>query len=272
MDSLRPERDELDQFKKRSAKAPKTPKTPARGPAGSAEVSVKQAASPLRSVVMLLLVLASGGLSWASYHQQQEVAALQKQLDDALSFIGQSKLLIARLEGELNITGEELAENGTAVEKKLAFLDSEMRKLWGVTNDRNKKAIRDNTEALDAMRGKIAAYEKQLKAANDGYQLKLSELNTKVVRLERSQSGVESRISVVASESAITREAINDELAGLKKALARLDKQEKLISENQKAISSIDASRRQLNERVIDLERKLNEMQLGRKPGSVDVQ
>ncbi|WP_231871675.1 hypothetical protein, partial [Oleiphilus sp. HI0079] len=79
------------------------------------------------------------------------------------------------------------------------------------------------------------------------------------------------------SELALTREAIEesvDDLATriseLSDRLGRIAKSDagKQAVENAKAIASIDASRRQINERIVGLDRRLNELKLEVSAGS----
>jgi len=186
------------------------------------------------------------------------VTSLKTELEDAIGFISQSKLLIARLEGELSETGAELEQSGSAAEKKLAFLDSEMRKLWGVSNDRNKKSITANQQALDGLKVSVSRHEERLKQVDKS----LDSFENSYVKLEKALAGQESKLSLASGEMAITREAIGEDLTLLRSELDGLKALGAQIKENQKAILAIDTSRKQINERLVDLGRKVNEMQL----------
>lgn len=248
MESLRPERDELDRFNSRQSK-PVKKKTVAK------QQKTSKSSSILVSLLLMVLVGASGFLAWAYLEQQSELKALQKELRDATSFIGQSKLLMARFEGELSETGAEMLESGSEVEKKLAFLDSEMRKLWGVSNDRNKKLIKNNATSISVLEERNARLTKSQEALVKDYDQKVAGVEQKIAQLE-------SMATVAASEVAVTREAINEEIASVKLSVASVDKYGAQITENKSAISSIDASRRQLNERIVKLEEELNSLRL----------
>ena len=151
MESLRPDRDELDRFKSRSSENKKDPKSKKTGQASSpsaaasnAPVAVVAAKIPVWVTMLLVVLLAgAGGMAWLFVEQQTQIASLQESLNKASGTIDQGQLLMARFEGELSETGSELEQSGSAAEKKLAFLDSEMRKLWAVANERNKKSIQN---------------------------------------------------------------------------------------------------------------------------------
>lgn len=273
MDGLRPEVDELDRFKNRSA------------PKAKAEAQKKSATQPTKAVqqkapssfpitlVFLLLVCTATAFSWFSWKQQIELASLKTQLNDAAGFMDQSKLLIARLEGKLSETGVELAESGTAAEKKLAYLDAEMRKLWGVAYDRNKKSIEDNQASLKSLESKLSGVQKDQAGSLKSITKEMSGLGGE---LKKAVKGIESHnsrlgsldkeISAFRAEQNAVSADINNRLVEQKKGIdsVRKDTQNYLerTAKFDLSIESINASRRQLNERIVELDKKINALQL----------
>ena len=116
-------------------------------------------------VWLLLLVVAAGaGVGW--YFQEQRIQALEGQLEEADYWARQSKLALARFEGELSETGESLQERGASLEEQLAAnkkqidaADSEIRKLWAIANERNKKRLDEHQERLASIDGKLVEAE-----------------------------------------------------------------------------------------------------------------
>ncbi len=267
MEGLRPERDELDRFQKRSTKAPKSNKKTSKEPSKSPES--RGSYSPLMIGLLLLMLVVIGFLGWMQVKQAQAVATLTKDLSDSTSFINQSKLLMARFEGELSTTGAELEQSGSAAEKKLAFLDSEMRKLWGLAGDRNKKAIESNKNSVDGLGVKLASLKdeqnKTLKAmsakVDQGVQSVRDDIKA-LGKLSKDMVMLEKMVANAASESALTRDSLEGQVNRLSKRIEKLSGDSARGIENSKAIASIDASRQQLNERIVGLERKLNELKL----------
>jgi chromosome segregation ATPase len=267
MEGLRPERDELDRFQKRNTKSKQVKKPPS---GEKTKVpSASRAHSPLMFGLLLLMLVMIGFLGWMHVKQAQAVSSLTKELDDAMSFVNQSKLLMARFEGELTEAGAELEQTGSSAEKKLAFLDSEMRKLWGVAGDRNKKAIEGNKSAVDGLAAKLeiikSDQEKALKTitAKIDQSVKSTREELKVLgKLSSDMVLLEKMVASAASESALTRDSLEGQVDVLSKRIAKLSDESARSIENSKAISSIDASRQQLNERIVSLERKLNELKL----------
>jgi hypothetical protein len=191
---------------------------------------------------------------------------IQEELNGASNFIGRSKLLMARFEGELNVTGAELEQSGSAVESKLAFLDGEMRKLWVVSNERNKKAIKDNDNRLTQIQADVKAnmawlekFEQTTKSAQLKQNTLLNGLSLQSSVLQGESESLGGRVLLLANEVTIMREELSESLERKRKELALFSRQ---LTDSKKEISSINASRLQLNERVIGMERRINALQL----------
>lgn len=276
MDGLRPEVDELDRFNKRnSSKAQKksdAQHVPVKG-------ETKKTSGPSITIFAMFVICVSLGFAWYSWQQQIEITKLKDRLSDASGFMDQSKLLIARLEGKLSETGVELAETGTAAEKKLAFLDSEMRKLWGVAYDRNRKTIEENQKQLDALASKLNKLSGANSASIKAVKASVSQVSNDLESLTRLSRSLDSRLGSVANELSILRSEQDSVNANLEKRLvAQKNSLDKSAKDSQNylkqaakldlSIESINASRRQLNERIVELDKKLNALQLKISPSA----
>lgn len=261
MNSLRPERDELDRFKRRKGDQ-KGPAKPGAAPSRKVSPAAKKSRSPFLVLVVFALAGVSGLLAWGYVQQEARLVALKTELEDAVGFISQSKLSMARFEGELSETGAELEQSGSAVSKKLAFLDSEMRKLWGVSNDRNRRTIEANAEQIKALQSSFSKFQTEQTKVIAKIERNQSNFESLYGQLQRSIKAVESQVALVSSESSIIREAVNEEVDEMRRKLESIQALKSEISENKKAISAIDSSRKQLNTRVVDLGQKMNAVQL----------
>mgnify|MGYP000577168307 CR=1 FL=1 len=265
MESLRPDREDLDQFKSRNKKIPKS----------TSAKKTHQPAKPVREssrmmpLLIVVLVLLSGFFAWAYLEQQEKLFAMQEELKGATDFIGRSKLLMARFEGELNVTGTEIEQSGSAVQSKLAFLDGEMRKLWVISNERNKKTIKDNANSLSLIKGDVKAvnqwrdkFEGLTKTAQLKQAAALNGLSLQSSVLQGESEELDGRVLLLSNEVAIMREEQSEALEGVKEKVELIASLSKQLVESKKAISSINASRRQLNDRVVGMEQQINQLQL----------
>jgi len=265
MESLRPDREDLDQFKSRNKKIPKS----------TSAKKTHQPAKPVREssrmmpLLIVVLVLLSGFFAWAYLEQQEKLFAMQEELKGATDFIGRSKLLMARFEGELNVTGSEIEQSGSVVQSKLAFLDGEMRKLWVISNERNKKGIKENSESLSLINNDLkgvrqwrAKFEEETKGERLKHKTALSSLSLQSTVLQGESEKLDGRVLLLANEVSIMREEQEESLEVVNKQLVLMASLSKQLEESKKAISSINASRLQLNERVVGMERQINKLQL----------
>ena len=273
MEGLRPERDELDRFQKRADTSGK----PKQAKKRNKPSSTSQAASmPLVVGLFVMSLVLFVALGWAYLKQNEALTAVTKKLDDAEGFINQSQLLMARFEGELSEAGAELEQSGSAAERKLKFLDSEMRKLWGLAGDKNRKAISGNNDAISGLQVQLKQIKDQQLASLNAALLEqktlsaglqrdidaLSAVNAKQVSLEKQFAATANEVSFVRESFEEGLERLSKQIASTPDASEAVTKNAALSKENSKAIESIDASRRQLNTRIVNLERRLNELKL----------
>lgn len=132
------------------------------------------------------------------------------------------------IEGKLSITNEDSEQNMETMTDQIAFLDKEVRKLWA-----HRKGYLDNFKKQE---NKLVQSEKNirdLKAIASGLEDQLSAINQKIQLAEDLQL----KITLVTNE---------------------LNKQKKVIEENQSAIDAVDSYRRQNNQKVADVLNRLN--------------
>src|SRR5690606_16239443 len=122
MEPIRPDDDELRAEAPFGGAEPRKPEASKEKPAVKKEnppKAPKEAKQPggrgghngggsLMVWVLLILVAAMAGAGW--YVQEQRIQALEGQLEEADYWARQSKLALARFEGELSETGESLQE------------------------------------------------------------------------------------------------------------------------------------------------------------------
>src|SRR5690554_3542942 len=167
--------------------------------------------------LVLVVVAAGAGAGW--YVQNERIEALEGQLEEADYWARQSKLALARFEGELSETGESLQERGASLEEQLAAnkkqidaADSEIRKLWAIANERNKKRLDEHQERLASIDGKLAEAEKAISGVGE--------------QVEEVRAGLGSDVDAVetrVAELAKAGEALQGELAEVSEQVAGVD-------------------------------------------------
>jgi peptidoglycan hydrolase CwlO-like protein len=250
--------------------------------------------------VLLIVLAVAAGAGW--YSQEQRVQALEGQLEEADYWARQSKLALARFEGELSETGENLQERGASLEdqlaankKRLDTADSEIRKLWAIANERNKKRLDEQQERIAALESGLAEGKKSIGALETSVEKVRSSLSADIAALKQ-----QTETSITALQDA-NRQA-TDQLTKLSQQLAdvdqviesrirRFEQEQKLgisgmegrisaleretdelagdgrvqalrndVASLKRTVESIDASRSQLTSRLVRLSEEVNQL------------
>ncbi|AMQ90448.1 hypothetical protein [Marinobacter sp. LQ44] len=250
--------------------------------------------------LLLVVVAAGAGAGW--YVQNERIEALEGQLEEADYWARQSKLALARFEGELSETGESLQERGASLEEKIAAndkrldsADSEIRKLWVVANERNKKRLDEHQQRLAEVDDQLAQANKlvadltaSLEQARNGLSADVAQvrqrLDDSVASLERAnqeatqqltrlsqQIGdvdqvVESRIRRFEQEQKLGISGMEGQIAVLEQKMDAMAGDGEVralrnqLSELKKTVDAVDASRSQLTSRLVRLSEEVNQL------------
>jgi chromosome segregation ATPase len=206
-----------------------------RGKPGSNSAKVNSSQKSRLTVLLIIINLAAvAGLAWFSWQQSLAQTALLTRFDD----------LTAKIES----TDESLNQSGAALsirladqKKELAKHWSEIRKLWGVANDRNKQAI-------------IALQQKVSEGAD-----RHEKLARGLAEITLQQKTITSEVREIATSSLASKARIDeigqraDELYKSSRDMNKaIDTQQRSfevrIKNSERAIESFDAFRRQTNQ------------------------
>jgi len=236
----------------RPQKPGKAPKARERSTAGQ---SPSGGGGALWKFLVLVLLVGLGGLGYFFVDQAQRFEVLQTRFND--------------LEAKIVSTDESLSQSGAALSVKLKeqqeSLDkhwSEIKKLWGVSYDRNRKTIEEQGKAL-------ASQEKIVKGLQASMSARKKEIGTLKSQVEKAEKSAET----AASSALAAKLEVNDTVEQLQGLADRLNRLEKSlndtrqglggrIAENEEAIRAIDAYRLQINRDLQSIRQ-----QLGAPPG-----
>lgn len=227
---------------------PSSSYTPPSRPVSSAPSS----SSPVALIALVVALAASAGsgfLGWKLVGTQESLARADSR--------------IAELEGRLNVSSDESSQSLTQVDAKLKWVDSEIRKLWGISNDTNRKAIAANTEKIAGLTKDLGAIKTDAAAAKKDATEARNAANALRPELTASKTAVES--SVAKLDTAV--KSIEDQrkrLQDLTEQLDRTDAQlaslraiEGKVRTSEEAIAAIDANRRTLNSDILRIKQQL---------------
>lgn len=218
MEPIRPDEDELRAERptgsaepaKAAARAPKAASAGGGRPAAPGKEKGRAGGGNGRGgAVLWLLVIAvavAAAVGWYSQHRQ--IQALESQLEEADYWARQSKLALARFQGELSETGENLQERGASLSDQLAeqkqlleTANSEIRKLWAIANERNKQRLDQHQERIAAVEAGLAEDDKALAALEASVEKARSTLSTDLEALKGQTETSISALQAANSEA-----------------------------------------------------------------------
>ena len=146
---------------------------------------------------------------------------------------------ISFLEEEISSMKAVNEESINSLEEQTKFIDKEIRKLWDLSNKRNRK----NIDSLTI----------QLTEVNESFE-KLFKSNNSILAKQRARALEIAKLEKVQADLKI-------KLTNLNALSESSDISEKLKSQEE-AIAAFDAYRKQVNRTLLELEEKLDELQL----------
>jgi chromosome segregation ATPase len=206
----------------------------------------------LSTALLLVLIVGLVGAGWFIAEQHQALAAAQLELRRADN-------RLADLESRLQITDETFSEAGSEIQGRIAFWESEIRKLWAVTNERNRGWIEANRARIDEqertlgeLRTGIEGMRTQV-ARHDQALGRQQELRDQVASFERQVLALGEQQRQLVEQVNIARQAVARLESGLTERVAT----------SERAIEAIDAHRIQINSRVAELSSRVDRLAAG---------
>lgn len=217
-------------------------------------------------LIWFAVVLLIAGIG-AVYFQNTQLAARVEQQQANLS---QAAQRIQLLEDELTATGRDLSKSGNTLEKRLEASEHEIRKLWDLSNKRNKVDIASNGDALKQLGKEISALKDSMKEQQIALTDEMATRENMDKALQTEQQVFNQRMTSASSElSVLSQKQIQlaSDLNAVKEQLAQIDRQaiqnvDKTLSVYDERLDAIDASRRQLTSNVTRLNTDVNNLQL----------
>lgn len=243
LSGIKPERDEIASHQSRlNKRATPPPSRPGGGPGPSVSAPPRRGGSALAIIALLLALVGTGVGAFGVWQLQESQAALASANDR-----------IVELEARLNLTSTESGQSVSQIHEKLEWADSEIRKLWGVSYDTNRKAIRTNADNI-AQLDKIAkAAAADAKKANELATAQRSALETL-----RGQSGEQQlRLSRASEEIDLLTQQLKDTTAKLNTLNGQVSNLPARVASTEEAIKAIDAFRRTANNDIQQLKQRV---------------
>lgn len=195
--------------------------------------------------VLVVLIAGLTACGWFIVTQQQALEAARAERD-------QAEGRLRRIEERLSMTDQALNETESETQTQLQFWESEIRKLWDVSNKRNKEWIEANQAAIAKLTRTVEAQAKtvdEVRAAATELRREVGTREEQLAQLVTQQRTLTDRVNAV-------QQTVN----ALDSGLARR------VSANEEAVASVDAFRRDIVARVTRIQQQLDAFAAGSAP------
>ena len=147
---------------------------------------------------------------------------------------------ISILEENISIQSNKVDDLIETTSQELKFINKEIRKLWDLSNKKNRKSISQNLNSIESIEETLESLDKEYKTLS----AKQRSLNLELAKLEKMQEKVSQSLDMVNPSS--QDDDIEERLADL-----------------EEATKSMDLYRTQVNQSILSLKEKLNDLELG---------
>ena len=201
-------------------------------------------------ILFIVLVAVSGVGGWQFYEFQQAFIETRAELKAT-----QNKL--NRITGDISATDASVSQTDSVFRSELKVVNAEIRKLWDVSNKRNRDWINENKAGIEAGSKKLDSVSSRTERANrlvdagkkttDQMQGKLNELNQliKAVTTEQLVSNSDMTSSLASLKADVNK---------LQQLLAEQEKLQQQIQNQADLQKSFNSFRTQINQRILQLE------------------
>lgn len=201
-------------------------------------------------LMVLLLLVVIGACGWLG----QQVLQLQQQQANSDNALQLERSRMESISAQVHETGSSFVETGNVLETKFSFFESEIRKLWDVSNKRNREAIAENAAQL---KKSTQTFEAKLQALDKDRAAVAATVEKMNNRLASDNSALRTVIEV-QNEQLLLMEG---ELELLKQRLNKLPNDlSARVAKNEEAVRAIDASRQLLVKRYSELQQRLDDL------------
>ena len=204
--------------------------------------------SAIWNLITVLSFLGMLGVSWFAWQQYQQFFQLQQRFE--------------ALDSRLNNTDESVNQSGAAMQvnigkhsEQLKKHWSEIKKLWGVANDKNKGNIARNSKDISFLANKRSELE-----------LSIKKLRAQVDKDRSAAQGVGENFFGLSADMDKISASLDDYFLAVKNLKASVVQQDDKIRSNNEAVKSIDAFRRQINQKILNLEKKIEKQSVQVQP------
>ncbi len=247
--SMKPTRDELAQRQTSRGKPSKGNGSKKPGPAPAARSSSQ---AGLWTVLILLIVGSAGG----GWYLWDKIERLQSSLDASTENLASAEQSLSKLQTSLENRDNTLSKSGDQMVADIKLLDSEVRKLWDLSNKKNRPNIAELTRQVKALQSDLKSNKSTT----------VSSLGKKLNTTAEQQAAIKKQLTEMQESNATlasSTDVLKKELQQIKTTLGSASDFDDRITSLEVAIKAIDAHRSQVNGRLEKLDKEVGSLMQG---------
>lgn len=205
-------------------------------------------------IVLMAIMMGIGGYT---------LYEVQKKLEHANVLLAKGQQNVIELDRRLNATGTDVSKTLVSINSQLDVNQHEIRKLWDVTNKRNKKWIQDNQSTINKNKTNIQRTGNNVNELTRQFGTVVSGFEKLSKEVRAVQQGLLDDNNELITQITLVRGQLQGqvvEIKGVNRQLTSLTRKQK---NTQEAIQAIDEHRRLLNRKLSDMNTQLRQLQGG---------
>ena len=161
------------------------------------------AAQPAKQTLAVLALVVALVMAGAAAFLFMQLQTLQQQFNQAQGIIADQGKNLQKLNDQLSATGENANLSVDALKILVKENNSEIRKLWDVSNKRNKSSINTNAKSIKSLKSSVAAVKKAQSTAEKAQNSALAATKKDITQtVDNKLAGLTSRVKTVEATAA----------------------------------------------------------------------
>ena len=169
------------------------------------------------------------------------VWSINSVLNDRTAVLQESAQRIATLESQMSVSAETFSQSDESMNEEISYWESETRKVWA-GYQRHQDWINENTPVIAKLQQDV-----------DGLDSRIASIQGSLTDIENTMTQIARQQRALTDDFNTTMQTTNALLEQLELSVERLDDD----------IGSVDAFRRQTNSSILDIRKRLQELESG---------
>ncbi len=205
-------------------------------------------------IVVMAIMMGVGGFT---------LYEVQQKLDQSNRLLEKGQENVRELENRLAATGTDVSKTLQIMQGRTETNEFEIRKLWDVSNKRNKGWINDNQAAIETLKKQSAEVSARVSSAQASVQEVQTQFTAFASAMDNIRKELQAENTELTTQVSLVRGQLQDQTDKLVAAERELLILKNQIADTEEAIRAIDRHRSQLSQQILDLKQQLGQTSSG---------